>query len=142
MTSSRVVSWFLQRIHGHVTGIQLRINSLFLQQIQQLSVFHQILSPDKLQILTFSQRDGFIHLPRVFPLFHEAENGNEVVHDVNDESEHRNEDSENEDIPQDDHDVMVKDVLRVLANELMAVDDRVALIASSLLNLERKEVLS
>ena len=99
MTSSRVVSWFLQRIHGHVTGIQLRINPLFLQQIQQLSIFHQILPPDKLQILTFSQRDGFIHLPRVFPLFHEAENGNEVVHDVNDESEHRNEDSEHEDIP-------------------------------------------
>ena len=61
---------------------------------------------------------------------------------MHDKSQDADENTNDEDEPQDDHNVMVKDVLRVLTDEFVLVDNRVTLVLRTFLNLRIIQCLS
>ena len=68
-------------------------------------------------------------------LLHKVADGDEMIDNVDEQSEYTHDDSHHEDVPQHDHDVMVQDVLRVLTDELVTVVDLVTFVSCSFLNL-------
>ena len=86
------------------------------------------------KILT-NHKKMYTNLSCVLSLFHEVTDGDEMIDDVDEQSEYTHDDSHHEDVPQHDHDVMVQDVLRVLTDELVPVIDLMAFVSRSFLNL-------